>query len=474
MGKRIVVPWTDEERAYLRKRVVKDKIHPFDVWDEMLKKNKKEPDKFRKRTYVAIKSRCKDLAINYEGLVTKEAKKRKIHEKTPRQQIKEDVEKAKLQQKVRELSRKYDVLIGAESLGERMERVLREEVKHLPEVNIAWKAPSGKKTKETAVLLLGDFHCGEEVIKEEVGGFGEYNFDIFVKRIKFLAASIKSIAVRKLKGYKIKKLCIFGLGDWVSGRIHDELIERAEDIIFQTLQGAYVIAQFVQELSLMFDEIEIDGVVGNHGRITQKKRHKRRYTNWDFVMYQYLAMFLAVNSRIKCCFPKSFFHIKRIYDWNFLMMHGDNIKSWMRIPWYGIERAMWRLDSLLGGQDIKVQYRIIAHFHNTGELDRAPGETIINGSVRGGSEHSLISCFEFDRPTQLFFGVHKEIGMTWRYPLRLDLPEVEEMESYAYHSDLDAGKYMKEMLESVKDAERQKRKANQPKKEKGENQNEDD
>jgi hypothetical protein len=232
----------------------------------------------------------------------------------------------------------------------------------------------------------------------------------------------------------------------VSGRIHEELIENAEDVIFQVMNGAYVTAQFILEMRQLFPEIEIDGVLGNHGRLTKKVYYKKRYTNWDFVFYQFLAVFLANNADIQCRFPRSFFLIKEIYGWNFLVLHGDSIRSWMRIPWYGIERTAERLGDLLQGKGINVHYRIFGHFHNTGELDRVPGELVINGSVIGGTEFSLMSMSVFDRPTQLFFGVHKEIGMTWRYPLRLDLKKVDEVEPYKYTADLDAGRYMKELL----------------------------
>jgi len=55
--------------------------------------------------------------------------------------------------------------------------------------------------------------------------------------------------------------------------------------------------------------------------------------------------------------------------------------------------------------------------------------------------------FSFDRPTQLFLGVHKNIGVTWRFPLRLDLPEVAKVVPYSYNANLDAGQYMQELLE---------------------------
>jgi len=440
----MAISWKDKkghptpELEFVIDAVIKRKIHPNDLIEIFYKRFNKSTTASAFRSILALEK------ISIKGLVTKAEKNQKP--KTTKQKIKADVEKHKLQEKFREVDRKYKMIVREESISDRMVRVLRAEARALPKVDLMWEPPSQKVTQETAVLLLSDLHLGEIVDRDVVCGFGEYNFDIFNKRLKFLAKSMRSIIVRKLTGYKIDKLCIFGLGDMVSGRIHDELIENSEDIIFQIMNGAFITAQFVLELAQMFPEIEIDGVLGNHGRIIRKKYYKRRYTNWDFVFYQFLGMFLAKNKRIKCNFPKSFFVIKKIRGWTFLLIHGDNIRSWMGIPWYGIERMMWKLGDLLKDKGTNVNYRILGHFHNTGELDRAFGELIINGSMIGGTEFSLMSIGEFNRPTQLFFGVHTEIGMTWRYPLRLDLKGVEEVTPYKYNQELNAIKYMQEML----------------------------
>jgi len=440
----MAISWKDKEgkptpeRKFIIEAVTKRKIHPNDLVGLFYKEFKKTV------TASAIRSILAEERISIKGILTKAEKTKKP--KTIKQKIEADVEKHKLQQKLREVDRKYKMIVREESISNKMIRVLKDEAKALPKVDLMWEPPSQKVTQETAVLLLSDLHLGEIVDKDVVCGFGEYNFDIFNKRLKFLAKSMRSIIIRKLTGYKIDKLCIFKLGDMVSGRIHDELIENSEDIIFQIMNGAFVTAQFVLELAQMFPEIEIDGVLGNHGRLGKKKYYKKRYTNWDFVFYQFLGLFLANNPRIKCNFPKSFFIVKNVRDWTFLLIHGDNIRSWMGIPWYGIERMMWKLGDLLKDKGININYRVLGHFHNTGELDRAFGELVVNGSMIGGTEYSLMSMGEFNRPTQLFFGVHTEIGMTWRYPLRLDLEGVDKVVPYKHNRELNAAKYMKELL----------------------------
>ena len=264
-----------EEKKFITTSVAKKRIHPVDLIDPFFKKFGKVV------TVPTLRVMLNDDGISIKGIQTNADKRKKP--KSTKQKVKTDIEKHKLQQKLLEVNRKYKMIVKEESISDRMVRVLKDEAKALPKVDIMWEPPSQKVTQETAILLFGDPHIGEEVDKDVVCGFGEYNFAMFNKRLKFLAKSMQSIIVRKLTGYKIDKLCIFGLGDMVSGRIHDELIENSEDIIFQIMNGAFITAQFVLELAQMFPEIEIDGVLGNHGRLIKKKYFKKRYQNWDFV-----------------------------------------------------------------------------------------------------------------------------------------------------------------------------------------------
>jgi len=57
--------WTPEEKDYLMERVLDDKVHPYVVWKEMLKRFGKD------RTYMSIKSWLKNNDICYRGLIKK-------------------------------------------------------------------------------------------------------------------------------------------------------------------------------------------------------------------------------------------------------------------------------------------------------------------------------------------------------------------------------------------------------------------
>jgi hypothetical protein len=210
------------------------------------------------------------------------------------------------------------------------------------------------------------------------------------------------------------------MGDFTSGTIHSELVESTRtNIVDWALSGATVVAQLIRDLASVFEEVEFVGVVGNHGRMQKEKRFKDVYVNWDYVTYHLLSLFLKGTKHVKFDIPRCFFRVREINNHNFLILHGDNIRQWMMIPWYGIDRAVHRLAELLASQGEFFEYVCMAHFHNLGQIDRVKGEKIINGSVIGGNEFSLGNMFVSSDPKQLFFGVHKRVGITWRFPINL-------------------------------------------------------
>lgn len=277
--------------------------------------------------------------------------------------------------------------------------------------------------EEIVILLLSDLHIGERVSKEEMGGLGEYDLQIFKERIQRLTRSVTRILSILKKTYKLPELRIYGLGDFVNGLIHEELVETADGDIIDWLyeSGGAVVAQCLLELSSMFRVTKFIGVVGNHGEIRngKKKVYKRKYINWDYILYRNMQFMCTKDKHLEFTIPKSFFHIDKVFKYNFLLLHGDNIKSWMQIPWYGIQRTVNSFMQLMSKKELFIHYVTLGHFHNSGTLQTITGELLLNGSLIGGGEFSLGALTKISDPCQLMFGVHPRKGITFRYNLKV-------------------------------------------------------
>jgi hypothetical protein len=349
-------------------------------------------------------------------------------------------------QQINILSRKNKELMKSANLQEELLAIARESVEALPRVS----APNILKTKtrvieEVCILDLSDLHIGEVIKGDELGWLNSYDFEVMCKRLAKASDSVADIH-SALQGYSLKKLYVNALGDFITGIIHQELVENSDSNVFDwVFNGALVVSQFLSELLTVFDEIEFTGVVGNHGRLQKEVRFKARYVNWDYFFYQTVALMMRDNPRIHFDLPRSFWTVKNIGGRNALLLHGDNIKSWQGIPWYGIQRAASRLGELLSSKDIFFDDIHIAHFHNDGTLRRARGEMFINGSVVGGNEFSIGAMFSSSDPYQWLIGVNpKHKRCTWRFPL--DLRENGDKVRYKYGKHLVVADQLSELF----------------------------
>lgn len=260
------------------------------------------------------------------------------------------------------------------------------------------------------ILQMSDLQIGQYTRADETGGLVEYDISIFEERLANLERQIIRRVTEMRNAYVIKRLNIAGLGDFVE----NETIFRGQNsqidtpVIEQFLQGSKAIADFICRLLCFFDEIMFVGVYGNHGRIGRKKEAVM-YTNWDYLLYEFLKARLAEQPRLTFIIPKSWWYIMPVRNNKFLLTHGDNVQRWMSIPYYGIERADARQTLLLQSKGYSYDYWLVGHHHSATSIDRPLGERIINGAFPSGSVFSVHELTTASQPSQnlLFVGDHR-------------------------------------------------------------------
>ena len=172
--------------------------------------------------------------------------------------------------------------------------------------------------------------------------------------------------------------------------------------------------------------------------------------NWDYIVYKFLEEGLANQGGINFNCPRSPFDVAIIKNNKFLICHGDQIRSYMGIPYYGMVRAESKLRSMIEkiknidglweemekeGVDTNdpkamlkfallyaksFDYMVMGHFHQMGEMEtNSGGRIILNSSFAGGDDYSINSLLSASTAAQKFFGVHVE-GKSWGYDIELD------------------------------------------------------
>lgn len=134
---------------------------------------------------------------------------------------------------------------------------------------------------------------------------------------------------------------------------------------------------------------------------------------------------LSQNPRINMEIPLTWWQTKTINGFDFLFLHGEDIKAWNGIPYYRIDRADARYTKLLQMQKAGFHYFCIGHHHNQAQIDSPVGEKIVNGNWVGGTGFSLKQIMTSSIPSQLLFLVHPQKGKSITQKIRLDFSSEE-------------------------------------------------
>jgi len=286
-------------------------------------------------------------------------------------------------------------------------------------------------------LLISDVQVGQFTDPVLTAGLTKYSYEDFKKR---LAVLLEKVAVFKdLYGKQpVTKLVVNLLGDIVEGEtIYPGqafyIDQCAVDQIFSAL-GEFT--SFFKTLSEMFGLIEIFSVWGNHGRVGLKGMNHTR-TNWDYIFYRSLQTALSSQPNIKMYVSESPLMFIKHGDFNFFLYHGDGIRRYYGIPYYGLDRMAKQLPSLA---NMLIHYVLVGHHHRDASISLPNGRMIVNGCFPGGSLFSAVQLFETSVPRQIMFMFHNKRGIHSVNDLVLDdAPRLVVGEGGIYESEIKIG-----------------------------------
>lgn len=300
-----------------------------------------------------------------------------------------------------------------ESHGGRIElaREICQAVKALtPHSNVPYKPRDKNKAEVAFVANLSDLHIGEITRPAETGGFGAFNYDIARKRMKSYVTNLIDWVTCQRSAYNIPDLTVFGIGDYVSGNIHQELLVTNEFTLpGQTARAAQVIAESLRLLTPHFRNVTFHGIgADNHGRLQPKPQAKQKSeNNMSYLVHALIEAYMAGHGNFKLIAHEDMKPTIEVAAHRFLVHHGDTIKCVLGVPFYGLERDRGREATRrmkAPGRDF--DYVNIGHFHVPNWLSE---NIFINGSLSGTSEFDH-SCGRHAAPAQISYLVHPRWG----------------------------------------------------------------
>jgi len=298
--------------------------------------------------------------------------------------------------------------------------------------------PAPSASKEVPCTIWSDWHYGETVRPEEVGGMNEYTAAIAAERIRRLVEDTIDICFNHM-GRADKQppgIVVMLGGDMITGDIHDELTATNDRT---TMEAVYElrdhIAAGLTRMADAFGKVFVPCVVGNHGRSTKKPRMKGRvYTSFEWLLYKTLADWFSRDKRIQFLIPGESDAHFRVYNHRFLLTHGDSLGV------KGGDGIIGALGPITRGQ-MKVARSeaqigrdfdtlVIGHWHQ--DIYGPNDGVIVNNCLKGYDEFARLAMrAPFSVASQQLWWVHPTRGITAKRKVMVqDPPNIQEVREW--------------------------------------------
>lgn len=338
-----------------------------------------------------------------------------------------------LRKQLRDTKENYNKALRRIGAKDELLRSIRREIQSLPPApqHFDLRPHEGREHKQDALCQIACMHIGEIVSPEKTYGLGDYDLAMAQARVQTYVDSVLDLAVNHHSGETFERLWVICLGDSVNGTIHAEL-ERAQEfgVARQTVEAGRLYALMLRDFAAYFPEVVFIGYPGNHGRIHTKPSFIDKTDNYDNIAYTLTREMVRDIPNVEVHIPESFFTIEEINGHRFLFTHGDMMRAWAGIPWYGKDRARANLSDLVKRLNLDFEYFCTSHFHTNMEVQETYGETFFTGSSKGPCGFSIGTKGVGSDPAWKFYGIHRRRGVTFRYPVNMKEATREEHTRY--------------------------------------------
>lgn len=287
-----------------------------------------------------------------------------------------------------------------------------------PPVKVGTRRAVGSHQASHPVLMLSDLHWGETVFPGQVHNMNGFNLNVARARLKQVVERTADLFLNHIKDdVPYPGIQVWMLGDNVTGNIHTELKATNEvEIMEQFRDVCRYLAMYLRFLADQFGRVHVVGTPGNHGRTTMKPQMKHyAATNFDWLLMEMLSMILDKDERITFTLHTGREILHDIADHRFLILHGDQFTGGdgMIGPKGPITRGdvKKRINHAMMNEPYDIM--VGGHFHRW----MADAEIMFNGSLKGLDEYGLGKNLKYERPLQIAFSVHPEVGVNYIMPV---------------------------------------------------------
>jgi hypothetical protein len=296
---------------------------------------------------------------------------------------------------------------------------------HTPEPP-EWLMREGKPGSRGAPCTIwSDWHWGEVISKDEVGGVNEFNIKIAKARAKRLVETTIALSFEHMgrANTKYPGVVVMLGGDFLGGDIHEELAKTNDRTPQQAINDLTdTLAACLDNMAAKFGKVFVPCVVGNHGRSTKKMQMKQRvFTSYEWNVYCNLERYFCRTRHIQFMIPSEADATFSVFGHRYLLTHGDSLGV------KGGDGIIGALGPIMRGAlktskseaQIGRQFDtlVIGHWHQMLWLPNV----IVNNSFKGYDEYARLALrATYSRPSQALWFSHPEHGITARWEVFLE------------------------------------------------------
>lgn len=283
-----------------------------------------------------------------------------------------------------------------------------------------WTLQPPKKTSSSyagvPTTVWSDWQYGETVDKAEVAGINEYNSDIAKARIKRLVERTIELSFTHMANPVYPGAVVMLGGDMISGGIHPELMDTDDRTPPESVIDLFgILRTSLLEMAKAYRRLFIPCVVGNHGRTTQKIRHKGRVRySYEFILYRFLKESFADDKRFCFFIPNEIDAYFKVHSHRYRLTHGDSLGTRGGdgiIGVYGkVRRGAVKIRNAEAPLGRDHDTLVIGHYHQYFALP----DLVINPTIVGFSEYAKSELRAVpEPPAQAMWFTHPQYGVIW-------------------------------------------------------------
>lgn len=335
--------------------------------------------------------------------------------------LREDQREAERKHLRRENRQLRERFANREAVVERIVEAARVPVR-VPEYRVAEQDP--ELPARSCIAPLYDLQYGQLVRPSDTPlDVGEFDSTIFDERaaryVEAVTGSLRDYAA----SHQLEEL-VFALGgDFVEGAdiFAGQAWQLEKDPARQTVDLASRMEQMLRELirfakeEVGVERIGIYAVPGNHGKVGGKRSGATPATmSWDWLFAMMLRDKLRGEPVDQFVIEPAGVLLFETAGHVFLTIHGDEVKGWGGLPFYGLAKYDGKAIRLAR---LVYDYCLLGHHHQPASIPNGSGgEFIVSGDWVGGNNLSKFLAAA-SRPQQRILFVSRKFGITENVPI---------------------------------------------------------